>query len=294
MGTGDIVETDLAGTKTNDGFQASSYFDGRASYEVSGTNYRLSGTTGVNAFSCRFTRPTSREEAFLNQGAAAHVNFGNMAVAGEIGVPMNVGGTGPTADLGLYSDAVNRRVVTLNWVLANGPVLTCTAFWRIQIAAALVFRMRPKPAPGNTGLKYNATWEISRMAPASMKVAAEYFAPIRGPFNIGASSNTLRFTLNGGSPFNVVLSTDATTTVDEVVTQLNADATFAAAATADNYLGFLRIVSDVKGSTSLINIDTAVANTASTAFGFNNTTRAGRDNCQARSFVYNTIATNVY
>jgi hypothetical protein len=287
QGTGDIVETDLAGTKTNYGFGASSYFDGQADYEVSGTRHTLSGQAGINAFACRINRPTERSDAFFNQGAAAHVNPGILNISADIGVPMNVGGTGPTADLNLYSDAKNRRVVVMNWVLANGPILTCTAYLRTQVIG-YVFRNRPKPGPGGTGLKYNATFEISRMPAASMKVPGEYHSTIRGPYTIAAGTAVLGVLIDGVAK-SVTLTT-GTRTTDQVVADLNASAPFFAVAFADNFLGFVRITTRTAGSTGSVAFNTVIANTGHALFGYNATVHSGRDNCQGRQILYNSIS----
>lgn len=289
-GNGDIVETDLAGTKTNYGFTAANYFDGYIKYKVSGTTYNLTGTTAVNAFSSRLFRSVEVPPAFMNAGVGAHVTAGTLGAECQLGIPANVGGTGPTADLTLYSDAVNRRVVSIDFLLANGPLATCTAYWRRQIIAALVFRQRPMPAPGTNGLMYNARLEISRMAAAYMKAYAEYHSTNKTTFNIGASTNKLAVKVDGGAAQVFTLTQGSARTTDQLVT----DCAALTGATVDNFLGFLRFTSATAGSGGSIQIDTAQADSAHSVIGFDGTARAGRDNCQVRDFLYAATRTTDY
>jgi hypothetical protein len=289
LGVGDIVDTDLGGTKTNYGFAASNYFDGYVKYKVDGTEHTLSLTAALNAFSSRLYREASVPPAFFNSGVGAHVSLGVLNCETQLGIPSNVGGSGPTANLGMYSDAKNRKVISIDFLLANGPLATATAYWRRQISAALVFRQRPRPAPGSAGLMYNARLEVSRMAASLMRVAAEYHSTIKGPYTI-PTDGKLGVKVDGGATQPIAFTSGSRTT-DQMVTEINATIT---GATADNFLGFVRITSDTTGSSSSIQIDTAQADSVHATLGFDGTARGGRDNCQMRDFLYSLNRTTGY
>lgn len=291
MGVGDIVDTDLGGTKTNYGFEAASYFDTAIKYTVGGVTHVLSGTSAANAFSTRVFRATDVPPAFGNAGVGAHVSCGVLSAEAQIGIPVNVGGTGPSANLSMYSDAKNRRVVGIEFILANGPFATCTAYWRRQIVAGFVFRQRPKPAPGTSGLTYNARVEVSRMRPALMRVCAEYHATIKGPYAIDGTCDKLGIKVDGGATQVITLTHGATRSAEDLMTDVNATLN---GATADEFLGWPRLTSNTYGTASSIQIDTTIANSAHEVLGFDGTARGGRDNCQVRDFLYSAAHAAAY
>lgn len=292
-GNGDVVETDVGGSVTDYGFEASNYFDGQIKVTVGGTTFVLSGASAINAFMSRLVRPVSAEPAFFNEGKSSQVNIGVLDCITELGIPMLVGAAGPAGDLNLYSYGKNRNIVSIDFMLANGPLLTCSGYWRRQIVAALIWRARPRTAPGNGGLSYNATAEIARMALSSMKAKAEYHSTIRGPYNIGATTKVVGAKIDGVAK-SVTLTEGAARTTDQVVTDLMNDAAFAAVAVADNFLGYVRITTKTAGSAGSVQIDTGVASTAHAAFGFDNVVRAGRDKCQVRDWLLSPNRTTNY
>jgi hypothetical protein len=296
LGNGNVATDDILTvntlTATKFGFGGWSYFYGALEYEVDGTVHVLDGTL---AFSCQENRPTARLDGpFSQTGIAVDMAVGALTLSGELGLPMRSGGTGPTANLNFLSDAENHRVVTLDVLQANGPLETCTEYLRKQMKV-YVFPMAPKPAPGNEaqakGIQYTQRWQTARMENAAdMKWPAEYHGPVRGPFNITATNKVFGVKADGGSTISVTLTEGSARSVDQVVTDLNDDATFAASLIADNWHGWLRLRTIAKGSDKSVQIDTAVSNSAHALFGFTNVTRTGKTDCVAFETLFNSIS----
>jgi hypothetical protein len=290
LGSGSMVQTDLAGTKTDNGFQASNYFDGRMTYRVAGgTRYTLADITG---FRCRIFNNASRQEAFFNNGIASGVNTSNINVEGALALAMkaNEAAAGPANDLNFYNNAVNRDTIEIDLVVANGPLATCTKYKRYQFTVVRFFRMAPKPG-GGAGIVYEQAFRIVRDA-TNAKTYGEYVGPTLGTYNIGAATFNLGVKVNGGATITTALTQGAARTVTQVVADLNANGALTAVADIEEFCGRVRISSKTKGSTSSIQIDTGVATPAHAAFGFDGVARSGRDNCPVLIHLFNSRTTD--
>lgn len=289
LGVGDVDEVVSGATMTNHGFQPTNYFDGRIRYKVSGTEHDVAG---FSELSCSAARPAAREEGGFLSGEATGIGFGPIGMKGSLGVPFKVGGTGPFGDLNFYSDAINRRVVSLDYMVADAPLTTCTKYLRWQIFCALVFRSNPKPGPGNGFHKYAQRFETARMASTNMVMPAEYHQPLetalRGPYLVPASAK-LGVKLNGGATIPITITAGAARTVDQIVADINGNGTFAASATADNFLGVIRMRTTTGGSTTSIQVDTAQVDSCHALLGLNGTTRSGRSSIACRMTLYNLL-----
>lgn len=288
LASGSMVQTDLGGTKTDNGFQATNYFDGRMTFQKAGsTRFTLADITG---FRCRIFNNASRQEAFFNQGVASGVNTSNINLEGALALAMKAGETGPSNDLNFYNHAVNRDSIVLDFVMANGPLATCTKYKRYQLTVVRFFRMAPKPG-GGAGIVYEQVFRLTRDS-ANAKTSGEYVGPTLGPYNIGASTFNLGVKVDGGATITTALTQGAARTVTQVVADLNANGALTAVADIEEFCGRVRISSKTKGSTSSIQIDTAVVSTAHAAFGFDNVARAGRDNCPMLIHYFNSKTSN--
>jgi len=287
LGSGSMVQTDLAGTKTDNGFAASNYTDGKMIYTASGISTVL---TDVNAFRCRLFNGASRREAFYNGGVAGAVNAFKINGEGELGFPLLTSGSGPALNLNFLNDAINNVEVDLDIIQANAPIAggTATKFKRTQLQALRLIRMDPKPG-GAAGQVMTQQWRLRRSDNA--KTAAEYMLPTAGTYAVtGASNDKLGIKVDGGATQTITLTAGAARTVTQIVTDINATLT---GAVADAYLGrYVRIVSATKGTTSSIQIDTGVAQTGHALFGADNVARAGRANCPVLIRIFNARTTD--
>jgi hypothetical protein len=281
IGSGSMPNSDLAGSKINNGFAGSNYFDGSITYQPSGGSKTT--LADVVGFRCRLFNSLARQDAFFNAGQAASVNGFQYEAEGALALQMQDSGAGPAGNLNFYNDAVNRTIVTLDVIYANGPLQTCTSFLRFQLAALRYFRMAPRPG-GSRAIMYEQAFRLVRGN--NVQVAGEYMLPTLGTFNIGPTTNKLGIKVDGGATQTVTLTQGATRTTDQVVTDIAALPLVGAA--ADNYAGRVRISSNTKGATSSIQIDTAVANSGHTLFGADGTARAGKDNCPFLGRLFNT------
>ena len=274
IGNGDMVQTDIAGTKTDNGFAASSYTDGQLRYKSSdGTWFTLTDVAGLR---CRLFNGASRREAFYNGGKAAMVNTFKINGEGELSLPMLVAGTGPTADLNFYNDAVDADEVFIDTVQANAPLSSgnATKFIRYRFQALRLIRQSPRVG-GDGEITYQQRFILRRSDNA--KVAGEYIFPTAGTYNIGATTNKIGIKVDGGATIEATLTQGAARTATQVAAEIDAAV---AGITADVYLGrYVRIYSDTTGSTSSVQIDTAVVNSGHALFGLDGTARAGRSNC---------------
>lgn len=282
LGSGTQAQTDLAGTKTDNGFSASNYFNGQMVYNSGGTKTTLAD---VKAFNCRFLNNAVRSDVFFNSGIAASINGSNINAEGALRLNMNVGGSGPAADLAFYNDAINRTRIELDLVMANGPLATCTSYVRFQFTALRFSRMAPKVGGGGP-LEYEQSFRMIRSS--SAKTAGEYILPTLGTYNIGATTNKLGIKIDGGATQTFTLTQGAARTATQVVADLAA----LSGGVADVYLGRVRITSNTTGTSSSVQIDTSVVDTGHTLFGANNTARTGRADCPVLVHFFNTSSSD--
>lgn len=272
VATGSIVRTDLGGTKTDNGRPSSSYQHGRMTYEVSGTKSVIGAD--VTGFRCRLYNGASRREAFYNAGVAGAINSGVINADGELALAMQNGGSGPSADLNFYDDAVNARTVFIDVVQANAPLAVATKYRRWRLAIRL-YRMAPKPG-GAQGVTYTQRWRFAN--PENAVWAAEYIATIPGPYNTTVNNKLgiKPFDGAGGATTVVTVPSSAALSSTDLLNAVNA----ALPGRGDLFMDqLLRITSPTKGATSSVQIDTTIANSMHAALGFDGIARAGRSNC---------------
>lgn len=288
IGSGTLVATDLAGTKTDNGFASSNYTDGRMIYTSGGVS---TTSTDINGFRCRFFNGAARREAFYNGGAAGAVNGFKINGDGEISFPMVTSGSGPALNLNFLNDAINNTEVDLDIIQANAPIAggTATKFIRYQLQALRLIRMDPKPG-GAAGILYTQQWRLRRSDNA--KTAAEYMLPTAGTYAVTSGSNdVLSIKVDGGAAQDVTLTAGAARTATQIVADINGLPLVGA--TADVYLGrYVRIVSATKGSTSSIQLVTGATHTGHALFGGDGTARAGRSSCPLLIRLFNSRASD--
>jgi hypothetical protein len=281
LGAGDVVDTDLGGTKSATPDEASSYNDGRIYETRNGVRQLLTNLDGIQM---REMTNAKRQEAFYNDGIAGDINSGNFGLELQIALAMQVGGTALAGDLNGYLAAVNRDPLAIDFIQANAPLVRCTKFVRHQLFTRLY---RQAPTVGGTdGIKYTLRAILRRM-PAVAKVPAELIATLRGPFNIDATNDHLTITV-GGVPTTVNLTHGATVPLTQVITDITTAAI--AGVTAEDFFGtgWLHLFLNTPGAASSLQ----TTGNALSLFGFDTTVRNGRDFCPYRKLVRNATNTS--
>jgi len=274
IGSGTEVQTDLAGAKTNNAYSASNYFNGQVSYTSAGVTTVLASMTALT-FST--TANMQRQDVAFNLGIAGSLNSGNINAKAKMDLMFGNGGAGPSADLAYYNDAVNQVEVQLDFVWANGPLATCTAFKRVQLMAVRMPRVAPRPG-GAAGIVYGQEGKLVRSTAA--KTAGEYFLPNLGPYAIvAATSDKLGVKVDGGATLAVPLTAGAARTQAQILTDLQAFGALTAVANVTSFCGRPMITSKTVGSTSSVQIDAVQATNANTVLGVDTVVRTGKDTC---------------
>lgn len=285
LGTGDMVRSDLAGTKHASTYEPTSYFDGLARYTVDGTTSELQD---LNALRCRLFNGASRREAFfMANGMARRIRTRKINGEVEIGFPLLSGGTGPESDLNFYDHAVARKEIDLMVVQSNAPIASgqATKFMMLRFAALKFARQSPAVG-GADGIDY---LQRAMLRPsANAKMAAMYLLPTGGPYAITAGVNDkLGIKLDGGIAVTVTLPVGTAVTAQAIVDAING----AIAGAAELFLGkWILIWSATKGALSSVQIDTGVAQTGHALFGADNVARSGRANCPFLGTWFNVTA----
>jgi hypothetical protein len=263
VGSGDSATTDLAGSKLNNGLAPINYFNGAAG--INGINvvgmagFSLNATAGVNATMTAF-----------NGGVAGSVNPGTINTSGnaEITFATTAGG-GVEADLTFYNYAANQQIIPLDCLWADKPLALMTSFMRVVQPSVMFDRASPV-AGGPNALTVNQPYNLINDVTAS-KIAADQFGTVLGPYNISGTNNQFKYNIDGTGAVVYALTTGATRTVAQIVTELNADPTFSGKAVADAFGGYLRVTSKTKGTTSSVQMVT-VASDSNATLGFIPTT----------------------
>ena len=266
----DPINTDLAGTKTNNGTPNFNYHHGSLVYEVDGTRHTISRE--INGWTCNVANGATRREAWY-QAAAGSINVGKINAQGTLSFVMQRDGTGPGTDLNFYSDAKNERVIFIDKIQTDRPLSSATKFRRDRLA--ILVYPRTHHVGGSRAPGLSLPWRLANHSDASWR--AEYIAKIAGPYNITAGVNDkLGFKDNGGATVTATLPAGAAVSGQAVVDAINAALAGSAYQFAQRWP---TIVSSTKGSSSSVQIDTAVAQSAHALFGFDNVARSGRSSC---------------
>src|SRR6266498_2508853 len=279
IGNGDVVQTDLAGSKTDNGYGAVSVYNGQARLAVSA----LAPTWFVvqpTAFNFRLDTGAARQEAAFNDGVAVAVNQGVPMLKGSLALAMAVGGATPESDFTYLNYAINRNVMSYECVWCDatfGASPFPSNLMMLKIASMRIGRQSSLRPGGRAALTAPQPWGHILHSTYS-KVAAESWGTVVGTYNIATGVNDIvSHNIDGLGASSVTLSNNAATTAASVVSQLNANGTFIARATADVLGGRVRVTSKQTGGTGLSSsvAFTAAANNANATLGLNTTSITG-------------------
>lgn len=293
VGIGDQQVGSIAGTVEVD--EASdevgqSYFNGTATLKVApGIAPDGVKTEGMTDFNVDMNFNRQRQDTAFNAGLAAAINSGRYMTNGRLALALAVGGTKPESDLTFYNYAKDASEVWLECIWANKPIDQGPTKW-LRIRQLVRFTRGKLQAGGDAGIVLTQDYRLIRSTNA--KYAAEKWGNV-GPFNVGASSFNIGIKINGGATTTIALTQGAARAVDEVVTDINANGTFAAVGKADNFLGRLRLTTKTEGTGGSVQIDTTVINSAHTALGFDGTTAAGLNSVPLLVEVVNDITSAI-
>jgi len=262
VGSGDSATTDLAGTKTNNGYTPLNHFNGQAF--VNGIQ-----VVGMPAFAFNLSTGAAPFPVAFNSGINGSVNPSNINVSGNLDLAFASTGSGVENDLTYYNYAVNQQIIPLDCLWANLPLATMTGFWNILLPSNY-FDRASMAAGGAAGLTVSQPYNMVNDATAS-KVAAYQHGTVLGTYNITAANNQFKYSIDGAAAVTYALTLGATRTVAQIVTELNVSGPFTAVATADALGGYLRVTSKTKGTTSSVSFVT-VASDSNATLGFIPTT----------------------
>lgn len=283
-GIGDEVQTSLAGTVNDDDYKAASYFNGYMSMN----GYDL---VGLSDFSISFDGGVSRGDAAFREGIGSSVDFGVINVTGSLGLQMATNGAAPENNLNYYNMAVNQQSIPIDVAWANDKIATADQWCRIIIPGTKFSRRGFRPG-GSQAKSITQDWRVEQNATTN-GIAAEKFGTIRGPYNIGAGNAILGVQVNGGATIPITLVQGAARTVAQVVTDINANATFTALGTASVFMGRVMLRSLLKSSSASMKVDTAQATSAHTVLGFDGILFSGKSDTEWLMEFYNDITTDL-
>ena len=275
MGSGDEAQTDLAGTKTDNGYAAASYFNGK----LLADDVSIAGL--VTAFGVNFSAGLSRQDSVLNAGIAAAINFGKLTFGGHLELMMQKAGSTIASDLTFYNKAVNQTRTQIECVWSDLPPAQATKWLRVVITRALFGRAVPAPG-GPNGVVLRQSFKAPN--DSSAKTKAELFGSVAGPYLIGASTNKLSVKKDGAAGVVVTLTQGAARTAAQIAAEIDAALT---GVDSEEFMGRVMIRHATAGSASSVAIDTAEPNSAHTVLGMGSTVRTGKDNCPILVQLYN-------
>jgi hypothetical protein len=259
LGKGAEETTDIGSTTLSDLTTKSvnSYYNGQLIHN---------GTVLANAAAFDFTldRHVTGKEGVFFGGELAAYSIGPPEVRGTLGKIF----TTEDGDA-FYLQAKNETPTSLVCIYANKPITGApTGILRFIFPRILLDRVAPA-AGGDVIPDQTQTWYAEV---ATAVYPAHAIGSVVGPYNVGPTNKVVSVKFQGGSTIDVTLAEDATTTVDEIVTALNADGTFNVAGIARNVGNHLEIASLDATSSSSVQWQTATANSAHTLLGFDTTT----------------------
>lgn len=253
------------GSITNDGYVPASYFN----MQMILNGYNIVGLTN---FDDTLDFHSSRQDVGANNGNAGAINVGYVGAGGQLGLIWAVDGAGMESNFNLLDLAVNEVEFAIDCIYTDKPLALSTQWLRRRYWA----RLSPSDPDfgGSAGLIQEPKWQMVRSSSAQW--AAERFGDIIGPYLLSGTTNIFGVKIDGGATVSVTLPTGAAVTTDQIVTALNASGSFSAVAIADNFMGRPRVTSKTTGlTTSKVQIDTTVTNSAHTVLGLTNTIYTG-------------------
>lgn len=285
MGIGDEVYTDLAGTKTDYGYAAMSYFNGmlKKGSTILGTVTGFNWGPGNNL---------TRQDVAFNGGLAYDTIAGNAILQGDLTLIFETAG-GLAA---FYNDALNDSQVTLECAWTDLPLSLWTEglFMRIPLVK---FSRGPIPVGGIQGLTLQQTMRAEYDPTATGICAAPGFIISNlGPWTVPSPAN-LGFKVDGGGTVTKALTAGSGRTATQIVADLNASGGIAGATaevfpdTAAGGVGqHFRVRTNTNGTGGSIQCDTSVANSQHTLVGFSNTVFTGKAPDAWHSWVINSLS----
>ena len=201
-----------------------------------------------------------------NSGSVASPGFTTFVIKGPgfdgEGVKLNVN----TANLGGTSDlasAVNAAISAA----ANGGTQQATAFKNANVLASITTDSNGKQQlafkSSTTAFQVQAGDRLANALLGNFERNASVTGSDTAAYVNTASNNVLSFKVDGGSQINVTLTTQAAgTSKGQIAKELNANSTFAAAATASLEGNQLVIKSKGNSATSSVEVVTTALNTA--------------------------------
>jgi hypothetical protein len=282
MGVGDEVDTDLGGTLVDYPYRAVSYFNGYAKLDNS-------FLVGMTEFSSSMDFGLARQDAAFLDGQAAAIGYGSVNMTGRLGLMFSTAGTRPESNLNYYRMATEERLVPIDLVWADKPLDLATMWCRLRMFVR--FSQESFRPGGAAGLMVGQGYQMEVDETADLP--AEVFGTIAGPYNLTASTNVLSVRRNGAAGVPVTLPIGAAVTTDAIVTALNANGTLSPNVDFVNFNGRVMARTKGTGSSHTLQIDTAVADSAHTALGFDGILNAGIDDTGFVWDFYNDIAVDL-
>ncbi len=201
-----------------------------------------------------------------NAGSVATPGFTTFVIKGPgfdgNGVKLAVN----TANLGGTSDLAAKVNAAIS-AAANGGTQQATALKNANVLASISTDSNGKQQlvfkSSTTAFQVQAGDRLANALLGNFEQNAAVTGSDTAAYVDTSSNNTLSFKVDGGSQINVTLTTQAAgTSKGQIVKELNADATFAAAATASLDGNQLVIKSKGNSSTSSVEVVTTALNTA--------------------------------
>jgi flagellin len=208
-----------------------------------------------------------------NSNSVSTPGFTNFVVTGPgfagngVTLSVNTGNLGGTSDL---VTAVNAAIQAAS----NGGTQQSTALKNANLVAAINTDASGKQqltfSSSNTAFQVQAGDRTANALLGNFGVNAQSVSTDTNPTVDTSTNHSLTFAINGGSTFSVNVTQGVGTSKGQLVADLNANATFAASATASLNGNQLVIQSKNNSATSSV----AVTGTLATALGFSGTATA--------------------
>lgn len=267
MGSGTYYETNHpGGAAADDEADVASYFNYAAYVNGQVAEY-------LTNFTNKHTQQADRMDVGTRQGRAGAVVTGSHRATGEIGMMHAKDGTGVEVNRTLEDLWKNKTIFPIECIYTDLPGELATQYFRTRYYVRI---SKPKKSYGGEGVSIqNATWQMVRGTLAQpTDWAAELIGDNKGPFTVPAASN-IGIKIDNGATTTIAITAGART-VDQLVTEINANGTFSAIGIADNFYGWLRIRSKSKGTASKVQLDGTVSNSIHTLVGMSTTAYFGR------------------
>lgn len=187
------------------------------------------------------------------------------------------------------NQALNDTVVSIRYLMANKPLDAApTKFARFMFDACLLTVMSPQSGGDEIPDHIQEFW--AQLPDAGVYHPGHAIGTVAATsFNVIAGNRVVPVKFQGGATIDVNLTLGGARTMDQIVADLNADVTFAAAGTAYNIGSRLEIESKDLTVASSVQWQTATANSAHTLLGFTTTTWSGYAPAEAYVELFNTI-----